>query len=237
VTGSTFSHNSAPVSANAIAFANTTFRGTIVSNPLGGGINCISTVNTPTSGGHNLEDGSAPGTCGFTQATDLHAAPMLDSSLADNGGPTLTRALLAGSPAIDAGRRFGATSDQRGEPRPFDLDSIANGAGGDGADIGAFEVQGTPAATEVMLKASKMRVPKGRKVRLRAAATPCPGRAGDPVRLFRGTRQIKSSELGTDCKATFRVKVKRTATFKTVVPADTEHLTGVSNKVRVRVKR
>ena len=53
--------------------------------------------------------------------------------LADNGGPTQTLALLAGSPAIDAAGEecVGVATDQRGEPRPA----------GSQCDIGAFEVQ------------------------------------------------------------------------------------------------
>ena len=64
--------------------------------------------------------------------------------LADNGGPTHTHALLSGSPAIDKGNSFGTTTDQRGFTRPFDFASIANASGGDGADIGAYEVDPTP---------------------------------------------------------------------------------------------
>jgi hypothetical protein len=59
--------------------------------------------------------------------------------LQNNGGPTLTYALLAGSPAIDAGNSFGLTTDQRGQVRPSDSPIIPNAAGGDGSDIGAFE--------------------------------------------------------------------------------------------------
>jgi len=69
--------------------------------------------------------------------------------LKDNGGPTFTHALVAGSPALDKGASFGAITDQRGLPRPFDDPAIPNAAaGGDGADIGAFEVQ--PAITSVV---------------------------------------------------------------------------------------
>ncbi len=50
-------------------------------------------------------------------------------------------ALMPGSPAIDAGNSFGLSTDQRGDPRPVDFSGIPNAAGGDGADIGAFEVQ------------------------------------------------------------------------------------------------
>ena len=52
--------------------------------------------------------------------------------LANNGGPTLTMALLTGSPAINAGTSTDApTTDQRGLPRPS----------GAAVDLGAFEVQ------------------------------------------------------------------------------------------------
>jgi hypothetical protein len=54
--------------------------------------------------------------------------------LQDNGGPTLTHALLPGSPAIDAGNNAYATDwDQRGPGFP----RIVNGI----IDIGAFEFQ------------------------------------------------------------------------------------------------
>jgi hypothetical protein len=60
---------------------------------------------------------------------DSFADPKL-GPLADNGGPTLTMALLSGSPAIDAGDTSAApATDQRGFPRPAGL----------AADIGAFE--------------------------------------------------------------------------------------------------
>ena len=69
----------------------------------------------------------------------LNVDPLL-GPLADNGGPTFTHALLAGSPALDQGNSNVAT-DQRGLARPFDLPPVANAAGGDGSDIGAFEQQ------------------------------------------------------------------------------------------------
>jgi hypothetical protein len=43
----------------------------------------------------------------------------------------------------DAGFSFGQTTDQRGAPRPYDFVSIPNAAGGDGSDIGAFELGST----------------------------------------------------------------------------------------------
>jgi hypothetical protein len=57
--------------------------------------------------------------------------PRLDS-LQDNGGSTFTHALLADSPAIDAGPDSCGPVDQRGVPRPQ----------GDRCDIGAYELKG-----------------------------------------------------------------------------------------------
>ncbi len=60
-------------------------------------------------------------------------------ALQDNGGPTPTMALLAGSPAIDKGISGGLAADQRGQSRTFDHLLIPNASGGDGTDIGAYE--------------------------------------------------------------------------------------------------
>jgi hypothetical protein len=84
--------------------------------------------------GHNLI-GTTNDSSGFTAPGDLAGskASPIDPKLgplADNGGPTLTMALLPGSPAIDAGNTsLAPATDQRGVPRPFSL----------AADIGAFE--------------------------------------------------------------------------------------------------
>src|SRR5262249_40095581 len=73
----------------------------------------------------------------------INTDPML-GPLQDNGGPTFTHALLTGSPAIDAGKNFtAATMDERGPGfvRTSDNPSVGNANGGDGTDIGAYEVQ------------------------------------------------------------------------------------------------
>jgi len=59
------------------------------------------------------------------------------SPLGDYGGPTLTHALEAGSPAIDAGICVSYDTDQRGVARPLDVPATANVS--DGCDIGSYE--------------------------------------------------------------------------------------------------
>lgn len=59
--------------------------------------------------------------------------------LQDNGGPTQTHLLLAGSPALDQGSSGGLSLDQRGLTRPHDFAALPNAQ--DGSDIGAVEMQ------------------------------------------------------------------------------------------------
>lgn len=62
--------------------------------------------------------------------TILNTDPLLDTALANNGGPTMTVALKLNSPAINTGTGSTVASDQRGKP-------IADGL----PDVGAFEAQ------------------------------------------------------------------------------------------------
>ena len=97
-------------------------------------------LGTPVSGGFNIVD-DAP--LGFDpEPTDrINTDPML-GPLADNGGPTRTRAPLPGSPAIDTGDTD-LTVDQRGYVRADGMD-----------DVGAFEVGATPSGDLLAVLAS-----------------------------------------------------------------------------------
>jgi len=99
-----------------------------------------------TSQGFNLI-GAGDGSAGFTNGVNADqvgsSAAPIDPRLGPlqmNGGPTPTHALLPGSPAIDQGKSFGVHADQRGHRRPQNFPSIPNAPGGDGSDIGAFEL-------------------------------------------------------------------------------------------------
>jgi CSLREA domain-containing protein len=144
LTGSTISDNTVVGSGVFTDGANVdlipqpgaTVKSSIIANPIGGS-NCISNGTPLVSNGYNLDE---DGSCDFNQTTDLTGDPML-GPLADNGGPTQTEKVLAGSAVIDRGKSFGATTDQRGFgfPRISDSPTITNAVGGDGADIGAYE--------------------------------------------------------------------------------------------------
>ena len=160
ITNSTVSGNTAPVAGGGIfnlgaaAITNSTVSGN--SSGLGGGIlnsgtlqmgdtvlnmgaagSNISNSGTVTSLGYNLSSDDGAGV--LTGPGDqININPLL-GLLQNNGGPTFTHALLAGSPAIDGG-------DPNFTPPPFfdqrgaGFDRVVNGR----IDKGSFEVQGPP---------------------------------------------------------------------------------------------
>jgi hypothetical protein len=98
----------------------------------------FSNSGTFISRGHNLSNDAAGGNSGtlpgglLNASGDIRNRNPLIIALTNNGGPTETRALQAGSPAINAGDdAMAPPRDQRGYTR--------SGV----SDIGAFEVGGT----------------------------------------------------------------------------------------------
>ena len=97
--------------------------------------NCGGTSGNWTSLGNNL---SSDFHCAFTQSGDQQGVDPLLGPLAENGGATLTHALLPSSPAIDTGSNATCpATDQRGVARPYDGDGDSTAT----CDIGAVEAQ------------------------------------------------------------------------------------------------
>ena len=150
-TVATSSEATAPVTATAAAKAvaaaaspAAVVHNTIIAGNLadGSGPDCIGAL---ASSGYNLiEDTSDCTITGDLAGNIVGADPRL-GPLQNNGGATDTHALLAGSPAIDAGDPNGCTdatgalltTDQRGAPRSSGSDPRC--------DIGAFEFGAIPA--------------------------------------------------------------------------------------------
>jgi len=156
--GSSFGHGGGiynqPSAGGTVTLANT-----IVSHNQGNGADDL--YGTFVSQGYNLFGYTGGATFTGDTTTNIIQYDTPIGPLADNGGGVKTHALLPGSPAIDKGKSFGATTDQRGFARPFDNATIANAAGGDGSDIGAIEMLSAPTAANVTVS-GRVLTPEGR---------------------------------------------------------------------------
>jgi CSLREA domain-containing protein len=131
--------------------SSTTLGNTIVADntvPLAGsGPDINSEINSQD---YNLIESTFGTTINGTTTHNIYGQDPRLGPLASNGGPTQTHALLPDSPAIDKGKNF--ATDAGGNPivtdqrltssRPRDLDDslYPNASGGDGSDVGAFEL-------------------------------------------------------------------------------------------------
>jgi hypothetical protein len=136
VTNSTISENSASQNAGGIyngATGMVELENTIL-NEGDSGANIFNNGGAVTSHGYNLSNDDGGGYL-IAPGDQINTDPML-GPLQDNGGPTMTHALLPGSPAINTGDpNFTPppSYDQRGAP----FVRVFNGR----IDIGSFEVQ------------------------------------------------------------------------------------------------
>jgi hypothetical protein len=102
--------------------------------------------------GGGLTHGENGNIVGNSGAGTIDLASVINTNLADNGGPTLTHALVEGSLAIDAGDNSLAV-DSNGDPLPYDqrgegFARVINAA----VDIGAFEMPLPPLPVVVDVK-------------------------------------------------------------------------------------
>ncbi len=141
VTNSTLSGNSATSGGGVYSNGSLAVKNAILANTASGG-NCS---GNPSSYGHNVSDDA---TCAFAASGDVNniAAGLDPSGLQNNGGPTRTIALLAGSPAINAGDDAVCAAapvsnlDQRGFVRPAGMH----------CDIGAYEYNAIPPGVDTI---------------------------------------------------------------------------------------
>ena len=154
VTSATLAFNEAATGANLAvrlySLGTARVRNSIVSDPVDGA-SCLD-----VDGGDVVSDGfnlSSDASCDFTAGGDQQSVSPQLGLLADNGGPTFTRALALSSPAVDQGSAVlsgthpALTTDQRAKTRPVDQASVTNAAGGEGSDIGAFELEAQTVTT------------------------------------------------------------------------------------------
>lgn len=144
---------------DGLRLVDTLLAGNVATN----GADCYST-GTVSSLGFNLAQ-APDASCVFASTGDIVGEDPLTTPPADNGctialpggGCAPTVAFAANSPAVDAGlcETAGTEVDARGAVRPFDVAAVPNAAGGDGCDIGAFELDGALATVHLGLSVAE----------------------------------------------------------------------------------
>jgi CSLREA domain-containing protein len=130
--------------------------------------------------------------------------PQLGPLAENKAGQTLKPA--ATSPAIDQGSAGTATTDQRGQPRPYDAPSIANAEGGDGTDIGAIELQDSDLAPETTITKGPKNKVKLKKKKKKAKVT-FEFTSSDPSSSFQCS--LDDQVLRVPCSSPYKIKVKK----------------------------
>jgi hypothetical protein len=201
------------------------YRSTIISDPQGSTTNCGGAGGGSsglTSQGYNLADDA---TCSLTATADQPSTDPDLGPLADNGGQTQTMALPEGSPAVDKGLSFGLTADQRGFARPIGFPALPDAPGGDGADIGSFELQRPPdTAVDGKASAAKTQKQKGRKIVVKVkvkAGEDLDATASGKVTVKKKSYKLKKAakSIAQDKSATLKLKPKKSKDNKKIAKA------------------
>ena len=124
--------------------------------------------------------------------------------------------------------------------RPHELSFEYQGVGGGVTNFSLDDIslQAGGAADKSVTLSGPKKVKKGKKAKLTAAVQPCAGHEGDTIELFRGAKKMKTATSDASCTAVFKVKVKKTATYRAVSPQqDADHGAGTSKNLKVRAKK
>lgn len=89
----------------------------------------------------------------------------------------------------------------------------------------------------VGLKPLRRRVLRNRRALITAWVSPCKGRQGDPVTLWRGSRRIGTRHFDKVCTARFRPRIKRRAGFRATVKGNETYAAAISRKVTIKPKK
>ncbi len=184
VTGNTLHVDSSTIAGNTadpgsgggiLSNGTTRVRSTIIGDNTGGDFEGSASLDGTSTFNLIESSSSAGGLSDGVNNNIVGSDPML-GALANNGGPTFTRALLVGSPAIDAGANPASLSfDQRGIGFARDT--------GDTPDIGAFEFSVLPTIADLIPSATS--VARGASVTITASAVTAGGSPIARVEFYR----------------------------------------------------
>jgi len=98
----------------------------------------------------------------------------------------------------------------------------------------------TPIAQKVLapsiigIRAVSRKVRRHRRGLVTAWVTPCSGRRGDPVTLWRGRRNMGTRYLDRACSVRFRPRIDRRSSFRATVRENASYLPAISRKLTIK---
>jgi Glucose / Sorbosone dehydrogenase len=87
------------------------------------------------------------------------------------------------------------------------------------------------------IRAVSRKVRRHRRGLITAWVTPCNGRRGDPVTLWRGRRNMGTRYLDRACSVRFRPRIDRRSSFRATVRESADYLPAISRKVTIKPVR
>jgi glucose/arabinose dehydrogenase len=93
------------------------------------------------------------------------------------------------------------------------------------------------AASFVGIRALRRKVVRNKRTLITAWVSPCKGRRGDPVTLWRGRQRMGTRRLDRVCAVRFRPKINRRSRFHATVKADEAYAAAISRKLTVKTKK
>jgi hypothetical protein len=86
----------------------------------------------------------------------------------------------------------------------------------------------------IAIRAVSRKVRRHRRGLITAWVSPCEGRRGDPVTLWRGRRNLGTRYLDRACSVRFRPRIDRRSSFRATVRADKQYLSAISRKLTIK---
>ena len=95
-----------------------------------------------------------------------------------------------------------------------------------------------PLATAfVGIRALRRKVVRNKRAMITAWVSPCRGRRGEPVTLWRGRRKMGTRRLDRVCSVRFRPRITRRSRFRATVKANETFAAAISRKLTVKPKK
>jgi hypothetical protein len=87
----------------------------------------------------------------------------------------------------------------------------------------------------VGIRAQGRKVPRRKRAQITAWVSPCAGRRGEPVKLFRGRKHLGTRRLDRACSVRFRPRITRRANFRATVAEDANYVAATSRPLRIKI--